>query len=219
MLVVFIVYPTVCHNKNHNHASHKLYYYKKDRMFKCYTECNTVFDIFQLIIKMDKLREKETSLPGALRIAGIKPEGPINEDEYYSIKRQLNYMHSMNDKDEIEPAKITTYSKLILDEYVFDLEYLKNWINEGISPSTLNRFNIKYDTKEDAIVIPYYTLEKELVGVRGRFLNPDARAKYMPMKYNGTYLSHPTSRILYGLDINKEAITNSGMVILFEGKR
>lgn len=81
-----IIYPTVCHNLDHNHASHKLYYYKKDNIFKCYTECDEVFDIFQLIIKMDNLRGKQTSLRKALSVAGLDASQPVNENEYYNIK-------------------------------------------------------------------------------------------------------------------------------------
>jgi 5S rRNA maturation endonuclease (ribonuclease M5) len=41
----------------------------------------------------------------------------------------------------------------------------------------------------------------------------------MPMKYNGEYLAHPTSKILYGLDINKNAIQRLQTIILFEGEK
>lgn len=214
-----IIYPTVCHNADHNHASHKLYYYKKDNIFKCYTECDEVFDIFQLIIKMDNLKGKETTLRQALTKAGLDATQPINENEYYSIRKQLSYLHSMNDKEELEIAEMTSYPKGILDKYVFDLGYLKPWIQEGISPNTLTKYGIKFDLIDSAIVIPYFDLNKDLVGVRGRFLSEQAKAKYMPMKHDGNYLTHPTSQILYGLDINKTAIENTGTVILFEGEK
>ena len=214
-----IIYPTVCHNLDHNHASHKLYYYKKDNIFKCYTECDEVFDIFQLIIKMDNLRGNKTSLRQALAKAGLDATQPINENEYYSVRSQLSYLHSMNEKEELDIAEMTSYSKSILDKYVFDLEYLRPWIQEGINPNTLTKYGIKFDVIDSAIVIPYFDLEKNLVGVRGRFLSDAAKAKYMPMKHNGSYLSHPTSQILYGLDINKKAISETGTVILFEGEK
>lgn len=71
----------------------------------------------------------------------------------------------------------------------------------------------------NAIVIPYFTDDKKLVGVRGRFLSKDAKAKYMPIKYGDEYLSHPTSKILYGLNINKKAISEKRMVVIFEGEK
>lgn len=214
-----IIYPTICHNLDHNHASHKLYYYKKDNIFKCYTECDEVFDIFQLIIKMDNLRGKETSLRQALAKAGLDTTQPINENEYYSVRSQLSYLHSMNDKEELEITEMTSYSKSILDKYIFDLEYLKPWIQEGIAPNSLTKYGIKFDVIDSAIVIPYFDLNRNLVGVRGRFLSEAAKAKYMPMKHDGNYLSHPTSQILYGLEINNKAISETGTVILFEGEK
>ena len=214
-----IIYPTACHNLDHNHASHKLYYYKKDNIFKCYTECDEVFDIFQLIIKMDNLRGKQTSLKQALHKAGLDATQPVNENEYYSIRKQLSYLHSMNEKEELDIAEMTSYSKSILDKYVFDLEYMKPWIQEGIGPNTLTKYGIKFDLTESAIVIPYFNLERDLVGIRGRFLGEGAKAKYMPMKHDGNYLSHPTSQVLYGLNVNKDMIQSTGMVILFEGEK
>ena len=43
-----IVSRTVCHGGD----SHKLYYYENTHLFRCYTECSDIFDIFELIIKV-----------------------------------------------------------------------------------------------------------------------------------------------------------------------
>lgn len=212
-----ILYPTVCHNISG--GSHKLYYYKKDHIFKCYTECNEVFDIFQLIIKMHDLRDEEISLRKALSIVGVETDTNLRDEEYYSIVKQLDYLHQLNNEEEELEEELKFYSRDVMSKFIFDLESLKPWISEGISPSTLSKYNIKYDTTRNAIVIPYYTPEKELVGVRGRFLDPDAKAKYMPMKFKNEYLSHPTSKVLYGLDVNQDTIEQKQSVILFEGEK
>ena len=214
-----IVYPTVCHNPAHDHSSHKLYYYKKNNMFKCYTECNAVFDIFELIIKMRRNAGEEISLRRAIQICGIENNESIDENEYYGMREQLDYLYEINNSPEDEPTTIKILSKEVMNRYIFELPYLNPWISEGISPETLIKYNIKFDPVSNAIVIPYYTDEKELVGIRGRFLNPEAKAKYMPMKYNGEYLAHPTSKILFGLDVNKDAIKRLQTVILFEGEK
>ena len=214
-----IVYPTVCHNPAHDHSSHKLYYYKKNNMFKCYTECNAVFDIFELIIKMRRNAGEEISLRRAIQICGIENNESIDENEYYGMREQLDYLYEINNSPEDEPTTIKVLSKEVMNRYIFELPYLNPWISEGISPETLIKYNIKFDPVSNAIVIPYYTDDKELVGIRGRFLNPEAKAKYMPMKYNGEYLAHPTSKILFGLDVNKEAIKRLQTVILFEGEK
>lgn len=42
---------TICHN-NFGEGSHKLYYYDNTKLFKCYTDCGTSFDIFELVAKI-----------------------------------------------------------------------------------------------------------------------------------------------------------------------
>ena len=214
-----IVYPTICHNSTHDHGSEKLYYYKKNNMFKCYTECNAVFDIFELLIKMRRVAGEEISLRRAIQLCGIESTESIDENEYYGMREQLDYLYEINDNPEDEPTVLKILSNEVMNRYIFELPYLNPWIAEGITPETLLKFNIKFDTVSNAIVIPYYTDEKQLIGVRGRFLNPEAKAKYMPVRYNGEYLAHPTGRILYGLDVNKDAIKRLQTVILFEGEK
>ena len=52
-----IISKTICHNHK-GEGSHKLYYYDNTKLFKCYTDCDDTFDIFELVIKI-KTREKE----------------------------------------------------------------------------------------------------------------------------------------------------------------
>ena len=75
----YCIFPTVCHNLNG--GSPKLYYYKDSHMFKCYTECEGVFDIFNLIIKMQKLRGNNISVYEAIKLCGI---------DTHSIKKIAN---------------------------------------------------------------------------------------------------------------------------------
>lgn len=216
---VMMVYPTVCHNHDPEDASHKLYYYKKDNIFKCFTECDQVFDIFQLIENMEHLRGRKISVFDAIKIAGANPKEGISDKEHFSIKKQLDYLYEMNNTVANQEVELEYLDKKILKRYVYDLDLLKPWITEGISPETLRTYSIKFDTIMNAIVIPYFTDDKKLVGVRGRFLSEDAKAKYMPIKYGEKYLAHPTSKILYGLDINKKAIQKRRMAIIFEGEK
>ncbi len=46
-----IVSATICHN-NPGEGSRKLYYYENTGLFKCYTDCDSTFDIFELLIKI-----------------------------------------------------------------------------------------------------------------------------------------------------------------------
>ena len=50
-----LIFPTICHNEFSEEASMKLYYYFDNHIFRCYTECDEVFNIFTLIDKRFKL--------------------------------------------------------------------------------------------------------------------------------------------------------------------
>ena len=47
--------------------SHKLYYYDNTKLFRCYTECSSTFDIYDLIIKNKKNEGIEYSLYQAIQ--------------------------------------------------------------------------------------------------------------------------------------------------------
>ena len=58
-----IISRTICHGGD----SHKLFYYDNTKLFKCYTECSETFDVFQLVMKVQKVNNKEIQLPQALK--------------------------------------------------------------------------------------------------------------------------------------------------------
>ena len=58
-----IISRTICHGG----YSHKLYYYDNTKLFKCYTDCFDTFDIFELVLKINKINNKEISLPQAVK--------------------------------------------------------------------------------------------------------------------------------------------------------
>ena len=43
-----IMSQTICHAGH----SHKLYYYNNTKLFRCYTDCSSTFDIFELVCKV-----------------------------------------------------------------------------------------------------------------------------------------------------------------------
>ena len=86
----------------------------------------------------------------------------------------------------------------------------------------MDKFNIRYSISQNKIVIPHYNINGELIGIRGRALNEDEIelfGKYMPIKLEETYYSHPLSRALYGLNFNKNCMAAAGKVILFEAEK
>lgn len=211
-----IIFPTCCHNLEG--GSPKLYYYKNTKLFKCYTECNDIFDIFTLLVKMYKLRGKEISLAEAVKVCDIEQGVDIDYD-MFSLQdlKYLQELYGTVASKDLKPLPV--YDKVVLNRYVYSLSGLRPWIEEGISIKQLEKFNIKFDPIENCIVIPNYDVDGSLIGVRGRFLNEDAKAKYAPLYHNKVCLSYPTGRSLYGIYENKEAIQKKKTVVIFEGEK
>lgn len=219
-----IIFPTCCHNLEG--GSPKLWYYKTSKLFRCFTECQDSFDIFDLLRRMYRLRGKEISLRQAVSICDLdinlanKPE----DDEYhYSVFEDLKYLHILNDTciPTIEDLKLKTYDANILRRFSFDYAGLMPWIQEGMSIESLQKFNIKYDGYNHAILIPNYDYDGNLIGIRSRFLRPEdvQKGKYRPLYYKGVLYNHPTGNTFYGIYENKTAIERKKMAIIFEGEK
>lgn len=214
----FIVFPTCCHNLEG--GSPKLFYYKNTKLFKCYTQCNEMFDIFTLLVKMYALRDQEITLRQAVSIAGLDNSDVPDVNKSY-ILEDLKYMNMLNTTSvpNTEELGLKTYDKKIVNTYLVTQEGCKPWIDEGIGWEQIIKFNIRYDVSNNAIIIPNYDYDGNLIGVRGRFLDPNAKAKYAPIWYNRQCLSHPTGKSLYGIYENHKTIEEKKMVILFEGEK
>lgn len=212
-----IVFPTYCHNIEG--GSNKLYYYKNEKIFKCYTGCSHQFDIFDFILKMQRLRgDNSYTIKEAIDFTGVDNSTSYSEEIY----NDLEYLKKLSSRPSLENAfsdELERLDEKILERYPYNKDGVVTWINEGISEEVMKKFKIGYDPIKNAIVIPNYDHKGRLVGVRGRFLNPDSKAKYMPMIYNQKVLSHPTGKILYGLYQNKENIERLKVIVIFEGEK
>src|SRR5690554_3245735 len=137
-----LVYRTCCHNREG--GSNKLYYYKKDKIFKCYTggeECNALFDIFTLIMKIKHLRGEDISLPEAIEIAGFEV-GAFNTNT--DIQEDLAYLKRLTSK--FTPKDNGNYEildKEIIDRYSYNEIGLKSWLDEGIGEEALHKYKIR----------------------------------------------------------------------------
>jgi DNA primase len=212
-----LIYPTVCHNAEG--GSPKLYYYKNEKIFKCYTGCNHQFDIFDLLQKIHRLRGHENfTVKDAIEFTGVEQEVQYSKEVY----DDLEYLKKLSAKSSLENLGLASEEHLdekILNRYKYNKIGVASWLNEGISENAMKKFKIGYDGIKNAITIPNYDHEGHLVGIRGRFLNPDSPAKYMPMIYENKILSHRTGKIFYGFWENKENIKRVKVAVIFEGEK
>ena len=112
------------------------------------------------------------------------------------------------------------YNNNIIESFI--KYYPVEWLNDGITKEAMDKFNIRFAPVENKIIIPHYDVGGRLIGIRGRALNPEEIkmvGKYLPVQIEGKWYSHPLSLNLYGLNITKENIKQSGMVYLFEAEK
>lgn len=220
-----IISKTICHDGD----SEKLYYYNNTKLFKCFTDCGDNFDIYELIIKIKKIKENiELTLPQAVEF--IVDFFKLKKDNSFSFedkKDDLNDWiilenYEKNNNQEENNQRIVELK--IYDEKI--LKYLpfypiKQWEKEGISKEVMKYCGIKYDPFSCGAVIPHYNIENYLIGIRERTLikEEEKNGKYKPAILNYQMYSHPLGFNLYGINWAKDKIKKIQKAIIFEGEK
>lgn len=210
----YLMCKTACHNIDLDQASWKLYFYKDTKLFVCYTEDGNQ-SIFKFLQHYYETRNIEYDwyhdiYEVILGCSNIQIDG-VREYKY----------HSQQDKYKKQSdIKLPIYPKSVLD--VFIKKYPVEWINDKISTSAMDKFNILYSISQNKIIIPHYDINDNLVGIRGRALDEweiENVGKYAPVKIENTWYKHPLSLNLYGLNKTKDNIKQSGICFLGESEK
>lgn len=210
-----IIFPTICHNTDVEEASMKLYYYKDNKFFFCYSEDggmsiftflkhyyetrNIAYDWYRDIFKV------------AENCSVLTPQEGFILPKYQSLKDKYATRQEIT---------LPEYDEGVLD--IFIKTYPPEWLNDGISREAMDKFNISYSISQNRIIIPHYDINDKLVGIRGRALDPEEvelLGKYMPVKIEGKWYSHELSFNLYGLNKNKDNIQRTGKAFVFEAEK
>lgn len=221
-----IVSSTICHNRP-NEGSRKLYYYDNSGLFRCYTGCDSTFDIFELTMKVMQiqfnigfdLNQAVHMIAYKFGISG-KSIDLQNEIADWEIFKQYN---------RIADIKSTENQQIVLKEYddsiLNNLNYkvlIKPWMDEGIGIDSLKQARIGFYPGQDQITIPHYDQNNRFIGLRGRTLSQlDAEryGKYRPVIINRQLYSHPLGMNLYNLNNSKNNIKQMEKAIIFESEK
>lgn len=210
----YLLMPTYCHNHKSEDASHKLYYYKNNKIFMCYTECSCGMSVFKFLRKYYEAQGYDYDWYRDIYqviVGDVAPEGMVVE-KYHSLKET----YEIASKQVVLP----TYSANVLD--CFTKYYPVEWLNDSITPEVMDKYNILFSISQNKIIIPHYSVDNQLVGIRGRALNKeeiDNYGKYAPVWIEGKCYSHPLSMNLYGLNWNKQNILKTGVCMLYESEK
>ena len=234
----YFISETICHNHPGN-GSHKLYYYDNTKLFRCYTECQDTFDIFQLVCKVKNIAQEykikydqegkevlsEWSLYDAVQFVAVY-YGLEAENENFFIKRiELQDWEFLNKYE----ANNLEKQRQIVDLHIYDDKILKHlprprlkdWEDEGISPEVAAAANICYDPHSNGIIIPHYNIDDKLIGIRIRTLTKEQEkyGKYKPAILNGKMFNHPLGFNLYNLNNSKRHIQTFKRCFIFESEK
>lgn len=211
----YLLMRTVCHNAYEDEASEKLYYYKNSHLFVCWTHCGNM-SIFTFLKNYYEARNIDydwyTDIYSVILDCSNYNQNLKGTYRYKSI-RDI-YKRENND------TELPTYPIGVLDCFV--KFYPPEWLEDGISTTAMDKFNIRYSISQNKIIIPHLNSNGELVGIRGRALNEEEveiLGKYMPVKLENSWYTHPLSMNLYGLYENKENIKESGIVYVCESEK
>ena len=148
-------FQTVCHMKLDN--KYKLYYYIKSKTFYCYNSCGNIGDIFALTQHILEIDSKEAyryvcnffNVSASSNIEFIYDEDNWGLDEVEV--EQVEYVSNKLENITYKPIQK-------IDENIIKifLKYLPaEWLNEYITEDTMRKYDIRYNLKQNAIVIPH----------------------------------------------------------------
>jgi len=212
----YIQFPTICHNVDPSEAKMKLYYYKKNKKFHCYTACGDNFNIFTLFERRYQLLGIEYNFFQDI-VLKVKAESKISpitqgfDNKYISTMDKYAKQETIVDIPHLNPS--------LLNIYTFYATPM--WLEDGISEETMRQYNIKFSINENKIIIPHYDVQGYLIGIRGRAINPEdvIKGKYMPVYIEGKIKAHPLGYNLYGLNLVRGNIKRKKIAIVGEGEK
>ena len=212
----YIIFPTICHNEDSSEASMKLYFYKNNKIFVCYTSCGGM-SIFKFLKHYYEERQIEYDwyqdiYEVVCNCSDFKRKEGFERTPYKSLRERYKVAR--------KEVQLPEYSKNVLDCFV--KHYPPEWLNDGITKEAMDAFDISYSIAHNKIIIPHYDIEGRLVGIRGRALNDwevENVGKYAPIHIEQTWYKHPLSMNLYGLNMTKKNIRAHSICFLFESEK
>ena len=147
-----IVFPTICHNAPEHAHNMKLYYYLDTKLFHCYTECNSSFDIFTLF---EKIKQREGIDCNLQEIANeiVNKLNLTFEEDNLTIKYEQPLKRAITGESYYEYPKVDTK---VLDN--FKSQRIRMWEEEGIDFFALLKFGVHFYFTKNKIIIPHYDI-------------------------------------------------------------
>lgn len=164
-------------------------------------------NIFSLVMKI-----KDVNFPEALRLIGKWIDYDATKD--YKIEPLVSGFYHKVHK--------STSNNLLNHFYLHKESELPRpdslsckFIKDGVSALVQEKWGIRYDHNEDAILIPIYDYSGNLVGCKARSNNPDCDETHRFW----AYIPYPKTQVVYGWYQNFANIANKGTVLIVESEK
>lgn len=142
-------------------------------------------------------------------------KGTVTRNKKTELSRVARRFAPRKSKEKASKAEVLPND--YMERYSRDIDKLRIWMDEGISMTSMDRFQVRYDDFSNRIVYPIRSVDGKIINVSGRTIDPEWKEKGL-RKY--TYF-HPLGVLdtIYGLYENMSAIKDAGEIILFEGAK
>lgn len=214
---------TGCHNKDPYSGSPKLLFYPETGLCQCLTQCNCTTDIIGLVQRRLGVLGKPSSFMDSVNIILESTEMDLSDIRRINTKKyEYNWEKDLGKfiRFRRTGSELPEYDKSILN--CLNISLPQDWIDEGISVETLQKYNIGYYERLCQTTIPCFDKDGRLIGIRVRNWNPERAetAKYMPLYLaDNTCYKFNTNDVFYGINYNWANIENTQTVILVEGEK
>lgn len=221
-----LIFNSICHGSD----SQKLYYYhegKEDsygKLFHCYSGCGDSFSIFELVIRVNRLKGKTITFYQALAyVAGIVGISG-SKTEFHGMEQNVEDW-SWIDKFKKKTRKSSSVQLKEYNEHILEIFFPyphEMFLQDYISRETMSQFEISFFGRDNAIIIPHRDIDGRLVGIRERYVSEeDVKniGKYVPVIIEGQFIKHSLGSNLYGIYQNQDKIRRCKKVLLLESEK
>lgn len=179
--------------------------------FYCFS-CGRSGNIINWLMEYEDLTFPQ-ALEKVIKLSGISDISKLNLKQpdalllFKKIKKltEEEYCHKEVIRDILD--------KSILEEY--SIENPQEWIDEGIDPLIMRKYDIRIDYNANRIIYPVYDKDFNLIGVKGRTRYKDYKERNL-MKYQN-YYKIGTTNFFTGMKENIHKIKEKNEIIIFEG--
>lgn len=216
-----IIYWSGEKNINPLMGSPKLYFYLDTKTYVGYSSGLTM-DVINLVQKRLFLLKQPSSFMDSIKFITDIIHLKIDKIVRKTNNTVCNWQSDIEKFVKIKKGEnvLKVYNDNIIEQ--LDNVYYKGWLDEGIEVETLQKYQIKWYSRLNQIVIPCRDRDGNLIGIRCRNLEPEKVncAKYIPLiLLNGNDYRFNTNCVFFGINYNWETIERTKSVILVEGEK